>query len=61
MIWGKTNHQIEIERAKRSRDYHWFAWYPVRLFGESRWVWLETVHVVHRDWPWGWTYERLTP
>lgn len=40
MIWGKT--YSEIMDKGRKNDI-WFAWHPIRLEEDGRWVWWQKV------------------
>ncbi len=47
MIFGKTNKEkrkIRIKKAeKRQSPKMWFAWHPVKIYLDGRWIWRENV------------------
>lgn len=47
MRWGKTDTEkfnIYFEKRKEERTWKlWFAWYPVRLEEDGRWIWWECI------------------
>ncbi len=49
MIWGDT-----FDNTTRRRN--WFAWRPVQLTNDGRWVWLQKIYRYRWENRWGWDY-----